>query len=407
MSLTRHVSDADISAIFRLDWERHPVLSKYSKKSKNSFDWNVMSDLDEMYSGESEELTWQQSNRVIRKAADNLSDFFENQTLPQKMRQVLLQVLPDFAKLVAGELSQAKKRQVSFVGTHEARNTVSLGALRTQGIHITALPEDSIEAMNLLAQRYRPEMGAERLKSPGSVAPIGIPKFDSLYRKSTSSLRKAGIQGAVSAYLGHEVEPLYVALHHSVDSEDWWQGCYDDSNNAEYLHLDYDYDLIKAIIYLSPVAEGNGPFKYIQGSNKWTYSRSWLAFYKSFERALESQYAIRSPGDSYYRRRYRNPEFFKDLSELPPIFAGMSHFGDDLTLDSLEWNRVRDCERSILSTSGNCFVFDGSQLIHRGGMVLTGERLAIQVAYRKKPEFSTEKVYGDARSFARAIVKGK
>jgi hypothetical protein len=407
MSVISQVSDLDTSAIFRLDWEKHPVLSRYSKESNESFDWNIMSDLDAMYLGRSEELTWQQSNGVIRQLVDDLSGFFERQNISPKMRQVVSQALPDFLRLVAGELSQAKQRQVSFAGKHEEPESAPLDALRTQGIYITALPEDSIKTMSSLAERYSPEMAAERLKNPGTVAPIGIPKFDSLYRKATSCLRKVGIQRAVSAYLGHEVEPVYVALHHSVESEDWWKGCYDESNNSEYLHLDYDYDLIKTIIYLSPVSEKNGPFKYIQGSNAWTYSRGWLAFYKCFERALETQYAIRSPGDSYYRRRYRNPEFFKDLRELPSIFSGMSHFGDDLTLDSLEWNFVRDNEKSILSTSGNCFVFDGSQLIHRGGMVLSGERLAIQVAYRKKPVFSTEKVYRDARSFARAIVKGK
>jgi hypothetical protein len=66
---------------------------------------------------------------------------------------------------------------------------------------------------------------------------------------------------------------------------------------------------------------------------------------------------------------------------LPETMRFNSHLGWDVAPGSeLEAHLVRR-ERKLLGPAGSAIVFDGAKLLHRGGMVENGDRLALQVVF--------------------------
>ena len=58
-----------------------------------------------------------------------------------------------------------------------------------------------------------------------------------------------------------------------------------------------------------------------------------------------------------------------------------SHLGWDVEPDSELERSLVACERTMTGKSGTFIIFDGARLLHRGGMVRKGERIALQVIF--------------------------
>jgi hypothetical protein len=68
--------------------------------------------------------------------------------------------------------------------------------------------------------------------------------------------------------------------------------------------------------------------------------------------------------------------------QLPRAFQGTSHFGDDV-LPGTELARDLAARefKFLCNDGGRVLVFDGGRTLHRGALVQTGERLALQVGF--------------------------
>ena len=66
---------------------------------------------------------------------------------------------------------------------------------------------------------------------------------------------------------------------------------------------------------------------------------------------------------------------------LPPALRFNSHFGWDVLPDSAAERSLIACEDVMLGPAGSFIVFDGANLLHRGGMVETRDRIALQVVF--------------------------
>jgi hypothetical protein len=69
---------------------------------------------------------------------------------------------------------------------------------------------------------------------------------------------------------------------------------------------------------------------------------------------------------------------------LPGSLRFNSHFGWDILAGSQLEGAIADREEVLLGGSGNFVVFDGSRLLHRGGLIEEGERLVLQVVFWPK-----------------------
>jgi hypothetical protein len=66
---------------------------------------------------------------------------------------------------------------------------------------------------------------------------------------------------------------------------------------------------------------------------------------------------------------------------LPSQMRWNSHFGWDVIPDSDLESFMISNEQVILGKPGTFLVFDGAHLLHRGGLLEIGERIALQVIF--------------------------
>jgi hypothetical protein len=212
------------------------------------------------------------------------------------------------------------------------------------------------------------------------------------YAKYVHSLiSDLGIIDGAKSFFGADVEYYYLCWQYSDSNEEWFKSPYANfglpTSKAAYGHFDHDYQLLKAIIYLTDVAEDNGPFKFIPRDRDIYYGyRSQIFFYKYLDQALTRVKFEGIPAESvYYKKRYLSEQFRQEFMSLPSILSGSSHFGDEVMPQSREEELITSREIAITTEQfGNGFVFHGGSTFHRGGMVERGQRLVLQVGLMVK-----------------------
>ena len=66
---------------------------------------------------------------------------------------------------------------------------------------------------------------------------------------------------------------------------------------------------------------------------------------------------------------------------LPREMRFDSHLGWDVYPGSALESSLMQSEQRMMGPAGTFIVFDGARLLHRGGMVRSGERIALQVIF--------------------------
>ena len=86
-----------------------------------------------------------------------------------------------------------------------------------------------------------------------------------------------------------------------------------------------------------------------------------------------------------YRKSYHqsagSPEFRRHFMQLPESLRFNSHLGWDVLPDSELERSLAKREVEMLGPAGTFIVFDGSNLLHRGGLIQQGERVVLQVIF--------------------------
>ena len=185
----------------------------------------------------------------------------------------------------------------------------------------------------------------------------------------------------ISAYKGMNMKLCYAAWDYSHNRQKWFRNNheYDQLSPTNYYHYDADEDIAKMLIYLTDVKEGDGPFRLVRGSN--TLSRSLFANYLhlSNDSILSRRFA--DEDDLYGRGLFVKR---KDLlMKFPQVFIGSTHFGDDLIEGSPLSDYLLQNTEVFYAEKGTAVLFDGFLGIHAGSNAAKGERLAVQVAFRR------------------------
>lgn len=214
----------------------------------------------------------------------------------------------------------------------------------------------------------------------------------------------SGILSDVHAILRRRPRVVGLALEISVPGSTWWK--LPTAENAWpmtlYAHVDRAVDAPKAIVYLSNVGPTNGPTS--------CYPAAYQHVNKNplqdlIGRCLETiGQDLNSPLRTYYKlsgQPLQNERFRSHFMRLPPELRFNSHFGWDVVPGSqLEDFLVRS-EIHVLGAAGTVFVFDGAELLHRGGLITEGERVVLQVVFGD-PKLS-QRVVRVLRYFAKKI----
>jgi len=69
---------------------------------------------------------------------------------------------------------------------------------------------------------------------------------------------------------------------------------------------------------------------------------------------------------------------------LPKSLKFNSHFGWDIIPNTELENLLEKNEIKLIGNAGKFIVFDGGNVIHRGGLINKGERVALQIVFGPK-----------------------
>jgi hypothetical protein len=195
-----------------------------------------------------------------------------------------------------------------------------------------------------------------------------------------------GTNDLISKYMNTEYEVTGCALELSPSNSNWWIGYGVGSEKTKYAHIDNSPIYPKAICYLTNVSFDNGPTSF---------------FPKIYDELninhLQDLIGRNIPliGD-YKNTKYikniirNNNNFFEDkivrkiFMTLPSELLFNSHIGWDINPDSELESKFLKSEKKFIAKSGSYVVFDGARLFHRGGMVKSDFRVALQIVFGKK-----------------------
>jgi hypothetical protein len=198
-----------------------------------------------------------------------------------------------------------------------------------------------------------------------------------------------GVNDIVSQYMGEEYWASSLALEYSHSDSTWWRHTLSSTPAPKtlYAHFDEGIELPKAIVYLSDVAEDNGPTSCYPG----VYENLNLNVFQDIIGRILGHIGSR-PGNAlfdYYKMSYSqsmsSENFRRHFMRLPPLLRFNSHLGWDVLPGSEFEAELMAREKVMLGAAGTFIAFDGAFLMHRGGLIQKGERLALQVVFYPKP----------------------
>ena len=177
-----------------------------------------------------------------------------------------------------------------------------------------------------------------------------------------------------------------LALELSTPKSTWWRKkeITDKNPKTLYAHLDESPIYPKSICYLSNVSEVNGP----------------TSFYPSIFKSLNLNYlqdiigrVVDTVGDhpelkkvynNNIEQKFECKTFKSHFEMLPDDLKFYSHFGWYVKPDSQIENKMISDEIQLVGKKGSFVVFDGAKIVHRGGLLDSGERIVLQIVFGPK-----------------------
>ena len=187
-------------------------------------------------------------------------------------------------------------------------------------------------------------------------------------------------------YMGTKIVVTGLAIELSVPTSNWWRvnhSVYDRQPNTTYFHFDESLAHPKAILYLTDVTDRNGATScaptFVENSNMsplhFLIGRAIICVGKEDNPVLYKHY------NHKYHQVFGCPVFKKDFSKLPHELQFSSHFGWDVIPGSRHEDFLLKDEIRIVGEAGTYIAFDGGELPHRGGLLIEGERVALQIVF--------------------------
>ena len=173
------------------------------------------------------------------------------------------------------------------------------------------------------------------------------------------------LQGASKYNKGANLTVRNVVLHIAKPTdENYKQFLYDCKTvtKTTNLHIDPKENVMKAMLYLNDITEDDGPFSYVEKSNRWIYDD----LQNIFGRAIST--------GSYCH----TPDSRAVVFQLPKQLRISHNFGRCLLDGSEQQEMILEKEKQFTSDKGNLCIFDPAGM-HRGGICKSGTRIALQI----------------------------
>jgi hypothetical protein len=329
---------------------------------------------------------WQE----LLKALDDVFTTFEKQSADEYEARFLLELRSASLRLLQDELQwYSKPPQTRFLDLTDERVRQSTARMLRDRHYFGNLPKAVVEELRNLAERElaqcRVNAAAGRLKREDLSVNSGptVRKIRGVLNKEFKAL---GVLDVVSALAGRRNTVTGLALELSVPQATWWKNAITGLERAPqtlYAHLDETVSCPKSIVYLSDVTERNGPTGCYPGAYEAMYLNP---LQELIGRAVGSVGTLAdSPLKYYYAKQYHqsvnSENFRRHFMRLPESLRFNSHIGWDVLPGSDLESQLATSEYKMIGPAGTFIVFDGAHLLHRGGLMEQGERIALQVIF--------------------------
>lgn len=245
-------------------------------------------------------------------------------------------------------------------------------SFRSQGCAVVVAPDSSYQHIAALS---RPNF--ERLEASRTALREGSRDFEAsrsyarrdeantLFEAIEDLFTQSGVFDTANAYLGRKAKLVDVNPQINDPSDDFWRRIFPDlelpTPSCAYFHRDASGGDIKVIIYMSDVGPDNGPFSYIIGSHR-------MVLPLADDHVSEANDSNGLSGTGLANRRC--------FAALPAAWRQKGAFGNDVLDDTPLANAIQGGLWAISGKKGSIVMFD-TKGVHRGGMVVHGERRVI------------------------------
>ena len=178
----------------------------------------------------------------------------------------------------------------------------------------------------------------------------------------------------------------------------WWESKeVDKTPKTTYLHFDESIGNPKSIMYLSEVKSTNGPFSILTNPDDYLkFSPIQFLIGRIVGNVGRNGSQIQHLFNHKYHQTLGCQKFKSFFDKIPVAMKFNSHFGFDVVKDTELENNLVEKELTFEGGYGDYFIFDGSETLHRGGLIKENTRIVFQIIFgprRKNYLFNKIKNY--------------
>jgi len=323
-------------------------------------------------------------------ALDGIFSDLQAQTSEEYERYFLQELKEVCVRIFDEELAwYAKSPKAGFVDLTDGHARQNAARLLSDRYFFGGLPQAVVAELRDLAERELGQFRANAVAGRLTREDLSVNTGATVSAIRNVLNREFGAQGvldAVSAYTGRKTRVVGLALELSVPQATWWKNAIqglERSPKTLYAHLDEGISYPKSIVYLSDVTEQNGPTGCYPGA----YEAMQLNPLQEMIGRVVGTVGARpeSPLKDYFAKQYHqsvnSENFRRHFMRLPECLRFNSHMGWDVLPGSALEKYLVASERKMTGSAGTFIVFDGAHLLHRGGLMQEGERVALQVIF--------------------------
>ena len=342
--------------------------------------------------GNSREKTTKKQERTILNLLQNIFFALENQASDRFEIAFLKELHHELKMFFDAEFKYRRKLQSFSNDSSDARSNEIVKSKRFYGCLSEKVLDEVQTLMETEIDKFRTNAKENKLKRSDLSVNRGE-TIDQINKMIGKEFREQGIFEIVSNYVGIKYETVGVSLELSVEGSSWWKNNHTSSLTPKtmYAHLDESIYAPKSIIYLSDVSAQNGP------------TSSFTGIYEKFannplQDALgrvignvgnRDNSELKSFYDKPYHQSFASEKFRRHFMRLPSELRFNSHLGWDILPGTSLENLMVTSEEVLTGCAGTFVVFDGSMLLHRGGLIEKGERIVLQVVFSQKAKLIT------------------
>lgn len=361
----------------------HPSFGPLASES-----WLVNKDYIDKFNETYQDSRQPLSKQQLHASIDKLKEIFESlksQAKDAHSRQFILELHELCVDFIRHEYPFRKKLKAKKeVSTRSQKTTELLEKNYFFGDLSSRATERIREIINPLISEFRQRASDGNLKRSDLSQDSGLANWK-VGAVLDREFKNQGVFDFLKDAFGVSYKYTGMAVELSVAGSTWWKDALGQTTPPAtmYAHLDESVYAPKSIVYLSEVATDNGPTS--------CYPGLYASIQNSALQDIIGRVVGRvgaSPSSSlnpYYAATYHqtagSENFRRHFMSLPKELRFNSHFGWDVMPGGELESRMMAEELVMTGPAGKFIVFDGSQLLHRGGLIEAGERVVLQVVF--------------------------